>query len=216
MAYYLRTLISFSILLPALIGIVRYQKAKGSFLPFLLFIWAGLLSESVSFILMQGGQSNVISFNLYTLAEALCILWQFRVWKIFRSFNLFLLTLAILIAFWIFENFILSSINKFNSYFIVSYSFFIVLLSITCLNKLLLNLESGIIKNSKFAICIAFILYFTYSVLVEAFWLYGLNESAAFRIRIYGIHGIVNLLTNLTYALAILWIRARQKFTLQY
>ena len=57
-----------------------------------------------------------------------------------------------------------------------------------------------------FLISIGFIIYFTYEILVEAFSLYGLNNSLEFQKNVYMILTYLNLFVNLLYALAILWI----------
>jgi len=95
------------------------------------------------------------------------------------------------------------------------YSFCVVLLGIRVINDLLFT-ERDLLKNPTFLICIGIIIFFTYQIIEEMFWLYGLKESAIFRQNIQSILMIINLLSNLIYALAILWMRKRQAFTLQF
>jgi hypothetical protein len=55
--------------------------------------------------------------------------------------------------------------------------------------------------------------YFTYSVLVEAFWIFGINHSSVFRNNIYGILSYINLFVNLLFTLAIVWMPTRLVFS---
>jgi hypothetical protein len=65
-----------------------------------------------------------------------------------------------------------------------------------------------------FLICNAFIIYFTFKILVEAFWLYGVNESVNFQAMVFDISSYINVFTNLIYALAVLWMPMKRVFTM--
>lgn len=80
-------------------------------------------------------------------------------------------------------------------------------------------LVSGIRKMMKYAlflICLAFTIYFTYKIIVEAFWLYGLESSTSFQLLVWNITVFVNLIANLMYALAIVWIPKKKPSILPY
>ena len=215
MNYYINQALGFAIVFPAIIGIIKFNSAKKNFFPFLLFIWIGLLNEVLSFFITRSGSSNAVCINIYTLAESLLIISQFWQWEIISKVTCRILAI-VLICGWICENLILSKIDVFNSYFTICYAFIIAILSVGSINKILSRTETRLLQNPVFIICIAFLTYFTYDILVESFWIYGLNENAKFRIGIYRIHTYINLFANLMYALAILWIRTKQKFTLPY
>ena len=82
------------------------------------------------------------------------------------------------------------------------------------INRLILDERSGLIKNSVFLITIGFIVFFTYKILIEIFWVYGLNASRDFRVEVYRIMTYINLAINLIYALAVLWIPKKREYTL--
>jgi hypothetical protein len=166
----------------------------------------------VSFISIKLVHSNIINYNIFSLIEALLITWQFKNWKLFNKLS-FLLILTGLVITWAIEVFFISSIHVFASYFIIIYSFIIVLMSISILNMLIIKEQGHLLKNSIFLICISFIVYFTYAVIVEIFLLYGINESEKFMINVYAILVYINLFVNLLFALAILWMPTRQIFT---
>jgi len=217
MNYYLSALFSLSVGIGAVIGWIRLRKIVSAYLPFLWLLWLGLINELLSIGLMQAKHSNVINFNLFSLIQALLITYQMFRWGLFQDRKPFYFTIqATLLLSWMYELFILQSIYQFNSYFTIFHSFVIVLMSISTINQITFKEPGSLAKNPIFLICMGFIFYFTYAVLVEAFWIYGLNHSRAFRIRIYEIMAYVNLFTNFIYAFAILWIPLKRRYILQY
>lgn len=215
MNYFLKEGLSYAIVIPVLFGLIKLRRIDRDYLPLLIFLFLGLLAELVSTYQINRGGSNAIVSNIYVLFESLLIVWQFNKWGLFaRAKGLFPFFETFFTAFWLFENFYLSSIDVFSSYFRVVYSFAIVLMSIHTINIVILNENKSILLNPSFLACIAFILYFTYKVLVEIFWLYGLNGSDQFRGHIYNIMAYVNLLANLIYAFAILWVPRKQEYIL--
>ena len=145
-------------------------------------------------------------------------MWFFKNQAVFNKRKLlFYSFLGLFILIWVVESFLSKSFgSKFNSYFAVCYSLSVVLLSIHSINSLLFK-EREILKNPAFLICLGFVVFFTYRVVVEIFWLYGLfEESRSFRTNVWTILIYINLVCNLIYALAILWMRKKQAFTLQF
>jgi hypothetical protein len=59
------------------------------------------------------------------------------------------------------------------------------------------------------------VVFFTYAATVESFWIYGISSSGNFASRVYYIMVVINLICNLVFALAMLWIPKRQRFILQ-
>ena len=173
------------------------------------------MNELISFLMTKNGQTTAINNNIYVLIESILISWQFKKWGLLqRPRFLFPLLLVLLIISWIVENFIVFKITYISSYFRVLYSFIIVLMSVSVINGLFILDKKDILRNPIFLICIGFIFYYTYKVLVETFWIYGLNHSRGFRNNVYIILTYVNLFANLIYALAVLWMPTKQRFTL--
>ncbi|HEX2535497.1 MAG TPA: hypothetical protein VHK69_17255 [Chitinophagaceae bacterium] len=217
MNYYIAVLLGYSILLAGIIGIVRFQKIQSTYYPFLYCIWLAGVNEVISSYLLLTGQYNIINSNIYNLAEALLVLWFFRRLGAFQRYRfLFPFFAGVFTTAWVWENFIYHDFGTaFNSYFNIIYSFPLVLLAINAINTYLIK-ERNLLKNPAFLICIGIIIFFTYRVLVEAFYVYGLNGSSSFSARVYDILSIINVLCNLIYALAVLWMQKKQVFTLQF
>ncbi len=208
-------ILGFSIIVPALVGIIRVNKINRIYFPFLLCIWIGLLNECINYILIDFfHSSNSVNSNIYNLIESLLYVWLFRNLGLFTNKKFYILLISFLCTAWLFENLIVSNFTQFDSYFTVFYSLIIVLMSITMINRLIIK-QINLLTNSIFLICSALVIYFTLSALTEIFWLYGFNSSESFRLNIYRIMAYINSSVNLIFASAILWMHRKQEFTPQ-
>jgi len=208
-------LLSFCILFPALAGLIRFAKISPVFHPFIYCIWIGVFNECLSILIIKSGHSNAVNFNIYMLVESFFFLWQFKNWKFFENHkHSFSILLGVICFAWLLETVIIFKVTSFSSYFLITYSCMLSLMSINLLSRLILTERGSLLKNPVFIICIAFIIYYTFSVLSEAFWVYGLNESKDFRLNVSNISVFTNLLANLLYTFAIIWMPNKQRFSL--
>ena len=213
MNYYQVVFFSASVFIASIIGWVRFSKTEPNCFPFLLCLTLASVNEIISFILTQVGLHTIINNNVYVLLEAVLIIWQFKNWGLFGKYNaLFLFLLVSIILTWLIDSFLVSNTNSLNLYFRIIYAFIIVLMSIHINNILILTYRKRLLQSSVFLICSGFIIYFTYKILVETFWLYGLDKSRHFRINVYLLLTWINLIVNLIYALAMLWIPKKPQF----
>ena len=215
MNYTLVQVLAFSIIVPAAAAIIRFNKINQIYFPFLLCIWIGLLNEFISYILINIFHvSNSVNTNIYCLIEALLYTWLFKNFNLFLNRKLYILLMSSLCVAWLIDNFIISKISWFDSYFTILYSLIIIFMSITIINRLIVS-QINLLSNSIFLICTALVIYFSLLALMQIFWLYGLNSSRSFRLNIYRIMAFINLSVNLIFALAILWMHRKQEFTPQ-
>jgi hypothetical protein len=215
MSYEVALALSFSLIVPAILALMKYSSMNVEYHPFFYFIWAGLLNECISMFANYYFRSNAINSNIYVLIEAILILWLFRRWKLFKNYNIFYVLIFIYLAAWVAENLFISRITFFNSYFRILYSFGTVLMAIQLVNQLIVRQQKSMTTNATFIISIGFIIYYTYKILVEVFWVYGLNKNSEFRENVYNILHFINLFCNLIYALAIVWIPRKKEFIRQ-
>lgn len=217
MNYYVSQILNYLIIIPAIIGWVRYKKISSAYLPFLILIWVGALNEFISVVSIHFFRSNILNYNLYLLVESILILWQFRRWQLFEKEKNYYILQALFVGGWLLETVLYTKLYyNFNQYFKVCYSFAIVLMSVSMINHILMKDRGNLIKNPVFVISMVLVILFTYTVLVEAFWIYGVRMSPEFRTSLHYIFVCVNFLCNLIYALTILWMPKRQAFSLQY
>ena len=208
---------SLSIGIAALIGALRYRSIHRSYYPFIYCCWLGILNECTSIFLVQKGYSNAINSNIYVLLEFGLLTWQFYNWGFFnRRFALLTVLISAIAGIWIWENFFPYQLNHFSSWFRVVYAFALVLMGISILNRQIAKEKRHLLSNPIILICLTIIIYYTYKVLVESFWLYGLNKGKIFRNNVYLILAYINLFTNLIFALAVLWMPKKLQFTLPY
>ncbi len=204
---------AYSIALGVIIGWLRINRVRPAFLPFLFLLTLGLCNELLSRLLIKQGSSNAINSNIYSLVEALLLLVQFKRWGLSRRAPKFFYLVGILyIVVWCTETIIYFRPGKFSSFFNATYAFCTVLMSISLINLLMGNDQGRLLKNPIFIFCTGMVIYYTYVVVIELFYLYGLGSSKEFRRNLYYVHTYVNLLSNLIYAAAFLWIPRKREF----
>lgn len=216
MQFDVNAIVSLSVGIGAAAGWIRYKKTDPAYRPFLLLLWAGLFNEVFSIVFIYLGYSNAFNYNLFVLVEAVLITEQFARWGLFEKRKRIPLVLqSCFIVLWTGDYLLRGEINVYLSYYIIGYSAVIVLLSIHMLNQVLFKEPGMLLRHPVFLICMAFIIYFTYSIITETFWVYGLNKTTSFRIHIMELFSYVNLFTNLIYAFSILWIPMKRQYILR-
>ena len=200
----------------AIIGLIRIRQLDQAYYPFVLVLWFGTINEILTTIVVDRGFSNALNSNIYVLIEALLIVWFIYNHGVFRGRRgMVFLICSMLILSWSVEAMIFTPHKHFSSYFGAIYSFTIVILSVTLINQLLESEKKSILRHPAFIIAIGFLLFYTCNIIVEIFYLYGLEASKEKLVgRIYSIIPYVNLLVNLIYIFALLWIPRKQKYTL--
>lgn len=209
-------LLSQSILLPIIIGLVRLRRMDRSYQPFFLLLLIGFLTEVIGFIIIQGYYtSNFIIVNVYLLIEWTLIAWQFHVWGFLRQRKeLFYFLLGFTTICWAVENLFFHKINGVVVYFRFLYFFLIVLLSINKINFMITHESRHLFSNPKFLICIGFIIYFIYMLVYIWAFAISISGQETITLSISFFMAYVNVLTNIIYAIAFWMIPKPQKFTL--
>jgi hypothetical protein len=208
---------SFSIFIAGFLALIRFPKINRVYYPFLICVWVACINEPLSLLLVNHNQNTIINNNVYVLIEGVLLTVFFKNLGLFKNDKkLFYLIIFGLILEWLFENLILHKITSYNIYGRIIYSFIIVFMSLNILNKQIAFGTKNIFKNSTFLLCLSFILYFLYKVVVYAFWIYGESSSHTFLLKLFSIMIYVNLLSNLIYALAVLWMPRKIGYTLPY
>ena len=215
-AFALSLLTSYSIAIPAFCGLIRYRNSVLSYRPFLILCCLGLISEVVSYLCAVYYHTNAIPFNIFTLVEVLCYTWLFRNWGGFKKDSYFHIYMSMLVVAWLLDNFILSNIQTINSPSRILFFFFLIFLAINQVNKILLQHRGLLLRDSRFLICAGIIIFYSYSVTTEIFYVLNLNFSDLFYNRVHAVLEWVNVLVNLIFTIAILWIPRRQKFMLPF
>jgi hypothetical protein len=217
LSYTAVVVLSYSVFIAGIIGILRFSQIQKMYRPFIYLIWAGCLCELLSTYFAYAYHNNLAVGSIYSLCESLLLLWFFNRLGTFKHRNKILYTLVVVfIIIWLVDNVFSSRLNeKVTFYFDIFYAFIVVLLSIRALNELLFT-EKEFLKNPTFLISVGLIIFFTYIIIVKLFWLYWLRESVHFLMNVQSIMALINCFSNLIFALAVLWMRKRRPFTLQF
>ena len=217
-SYYIDLMLSiFFIMIPAVVGWIRFPQINPVFYPFLISIWLNALNVIFGSIIVQFGYYNIFHYNIWFLIDAFLLLWLFKKWNLFESKKVYYSLWVLLSVCWLAESIFLSKLTRdYNSYFRIFYSFLIVLLSISTINSLLMRERKPLIRNPIFIICCTFALYNTITVVAEAFFASHLQLGDSFRINMDFMILYAGFLFNTIYAIAILWMPKKQAFILQY
>lgn len=214
MDFFTGALFSLSIAPAGVAALYRRTKTDPFYQPFLLLTVVGLVNELASLLLIYNGYSNYFNYNAYALFEALVIGWQFaRAGLFVRVRWLYGLLQAVVSVWWLIE-LLWRPMYSFSSYFIISHSLFIVLMSISYLNRMIFEESGPLWRHPMFLICIGFIVYFTYAALIEICLVFGLGSSKFFRLRVYSLLVYINALVNFIYFAAILWMPTKRRYIL--
>lgn len=215
MNYYLVNIISALSIVPAAI-LILYKRIslRSEYLFFVLYVFASLASEIISFISIETLGSNCIWYNLYSCIEVCVVSVIFLQWLYKCSFKQYLLLLVCMISAWVADHLILHDIKTCNSTFFIVTSFFLLYLFITKLNRLILHDKTSVQTNAKFYIAIGMLLYFTMNLLVEIFYLFPNQFSTPFYIYLLYIANVFNIVANLLFAIAVCFIRNKNGYVL--
>jgi hypothetical protein len=203
---------SFSILLPFLFAICNHQKLGYRYQPFFYFLLFFNLNEIITITLLTCFPGTLLyNCDLYYLLEPLLIFRIFQRWKLFKQEKLvYIFLYPFLIICWSLELYI-RDFSTYLPYFNIIYGFVIVIMSISMINKILLEDMSDLIENPAFMISCMFLVFFIYNIVHSVFWLPGLQQDYNFKWKVYTILNVINLICNFGYTAAILKIVKEHK-----
>ncbi|MBS1598921.1 MAG: hypothetical protein JST75_11915 [Bacteroidetes bacterium] len=212
-------LITQSIWIPIIIGLVRFKTIKEELQPFFWTLVAGLFTEVSSFIIISNKAyaSNAIPSNIFVVVEWILLSYQFHIWGFLKKRKrLFYLLLTIPTLIWVIENLVFGKITAFSPYFRILYSFLLTLMSITEINFKITHDNKNLFRNPRFIICIGFILFFVYQLLYE--WSYQVSlveEPSKFTSIIISLFTYMDAATNIIFGIAFLVIPRHKEYKLE-
>ena len=215
-SFLLEIALNYSILIAAIIGIIRFKSIIRDYYPFIFIIWLGVFNETLSLVLIFTLGRNTVNSNIFVLLEYLLIVYQFYKWNNKKGLKKYVILALLGLAVWSADNLVLNSITHNNSLFRAFYSFLVVFFSIDQVNKLIIYERGPLFKNSMFIICITFLLYYGFKAFVESYNMFHLGLSKTLLRDLWIILYFVNGIANLLYAIAVLWIPTKVKFILPY
>lgn len=202
-------LLSLVVALPFIAGVIRYHKIQPGFKPFIVLLGIALVAEIVSRICIRYFGSNTVVIGIYSLVECVLLLILFNRWRPDATTRNWVWIIGIVcLLIWITENlFFFRIVNDFSPIFRICYSFVIVILSVNEINYLITHQNKNLLRNSKFILCIAFVIYFLYQILLEgSFYISRSQNAPSISNSIISLQVRINVMTNLIYLVAVLLI----------
>ena len=216
MTSFLIFLVSQSILIPFIAGLIRWRRVVRGYQPFFILIVLGVITEAINgYLIKILHHSNAIPANIFSLTECILIAWQFHVWGLLQSRKpVFYGLLVAFFLIWVYEDLVLGNITGFPPYFRFLYSFLTVLLSVNKINFMITHYNRNLLRRPDFLICIGLIVFFIYKILYEWAYQASLFGQSKIILNIIMMFGSINAFTNIIFAIAFLLIPARQRFRL--
>jgi hypothetical protein len=213
-----RFILSLSIGIAVIIGIVRFRRIDPSYYPFIFDAIAALVIELIHRILMETGHPKLFTFllNIFSYLDFFFFTWLFHNWGLFnRKKATFITIAAVFFLIWVVTNAVFTGFVRDNVYFFMLYSFALIFFSVSTFNKMVVHERTSIYKNPKFWICIGVIIFYSFFVVWSStgISLFMHNTSREFRRGLQAINVYSNLLVNLLYAVAVIWIPRKKNFT---
>lgn len=214
MIFYFYLALNLSILFPGIVGLLRFRKIAERYYPFLYLIWIGCINEGISTYLIFNSENTITNNNIYVLVESLLIVWLFQNNGVIRTPNLSRALQFLFLLSWVADSLIIGSIEQVSNYFRIFFSFITVLLAVNCINRNIFAPNTRTLKDPMVLISAGLIIYFTYKILIQAFAIYGFSKQSPFLQNIYIIMYYINFLTNIIFAIAIIWMPSKIKYSL--
>ncbi|OQP66920.1 hypothetical protein A3860_00740 [Niastella vici] len=213
----LRFIFSLSIGFAVIIGIVRFRRIDPSYYPFIFNCIAALAVEILNWRLTETGHPSAFIFvlNVFSYIDFFLFLWLFHNWGLFnRNKSTFLTIAGIGFLMWIVEN-VTTGFVKHNYYFFILYAFALIFFSVNTFNKMVVHERNSIFRNPKFWICLGIIIFYSFFILVvtTGITLIVHKVSVQFRRDLQAIGVFSNLLVNLLYAVALVWVPRKKHYT---
>ncbi|MEO6917155.1 MAG: hypothetical protein ABI151_17355 [Chitinophagaceae bacterium] len=201
-------LLSLSVLFPFIVCLYRFKTMNKNYRPFAILMFASLFTELISNYLAVKYKTNLAFLNFFSLFESCVWVYQFHRWGFWqkKSGQRFKMLLVLMFMAWALDNFILSNIGSSNRYYLLTYYFGLVMLSIRQINQDMMNGKRAMDESGRLIICTGILLFFTFGIVRESFTIFeeGLSRPAKFKISL--IISIANLIANIIYGFGACYI----------
>lgn len=211
----LNIVLNHSVLLAAFASVIRFRMWCKKFLPFIFFIWLGLINETISLAFIYTKGYNTFNSNIYVLFESAILFFQFYKWKAISQLQLYALLFCSFFV-WLLDNLIWHNLYNNNSVFRITYSLAIIGCSFRQVNLLLACEKFSLLRNPVFLICFAFIFYYSLKIFIEVFNACHPHWSQACCRNIFTILYTSDFISNIMYTIALLCLQRKPAFTMQY
>jgi len=216
MSYVLSVIMAFSILLPAFTGLYRYKYLQPDDRLFVMILCLGCLNELVSLATVYSTGTNAVTFNFYILAESILLVVMFYRWSIRLNRRKTIFEGSTLLVVWIIDNVYNGNIQNFYGAFGLYCSLVIMYYAIRYISRCIAFDNGNLLHNGRCMIGISLLLYFSIKIITDTFFIMDIGISMELEADILFIVSIINVVTNILYFYAILCLKRKTAFTLEY
>lgn len=201
-----------SLLIPTVIAIFRYNFIKQELRYITYFLGLSILTQAISFASAKLIGTNLPVLHLYTILEFNIIaLFYFSFFGYFYSRKIIPGLMALFTIFAIFNSLFIQKFTEFNTYARSLESIILVVLSILCFYKILVELNTkNLTKLPIFWINTGFLFYFAGSFVLFILSNVILKENKAFNFMSWGLHSCLLFLLYILIGVG-LWNSPHQK-----
>ncbi len=205
-----------SIIFSVIIGIVRWRVIDAAYYPFIYNVIVVLLVEIINATHEYSALTNEV-LNIFSIIDFCTFAWLFHNWGLFnhnkKQFSILIVSFCVT---WFVITFFITGFTKINNPFLLIYSFALIIFSVTTFNKIVVQERINIFTNAKFWICIGIIIFYSFFIVTRATDLSAhmlLQISQPFLRSLQKINNYSNVLVNLLYAAAVIWIPKKKNIT---
>ena len=188
-----------------------------AYYPFVINIVIVLLIEIFHRILIVNQLKVSVNTlqNFFALIDFMLFLWLFHNWRLFNgNVRTFMIIGGTFFIGWIITSFFVVGISNPNFYVFTVYACALVFFSITSFGKLIIQEQAYIFFNAKFWISLGVLIFYTFFVIIciTQISLFNIKVSTRFQNYLQQINVYCNLLANILYAVAAIWIPQKKNY----
>lgn len=215
--FYVSLVSAGSILLPLFASFARWDRVKQHYLPLLILILVAFGNELLSIYNVYVHTSNAINSNIYVLIEFLLLNWLFRLFPKAMHNTVISGIMLFGMAVWCIDNFVINQIQVNNSLFRMFSSLWLVFLSVNVISHNLLIEHAGNTSLQEVFLSVGLLIFHGYKTFVEAFHVFPLSsQTSAFYALLWSILGLVNIVSNILFMIAILCLPPKRKYIIHW
>jgi hypothetical protein len=188
---------------------------NGKYMPLFILLWLGSLNDLVSYFFIRARSYSSINGNLFVLFEFLVVTWLFSRMDEKRSPRFFLIAICFGVGIWIADNLFLHTLLDNNSLFRMCASFLIVYMCIDRITPHIIFDQQQPFRETELLLASGFLVYHAYKTFVEAFHVFPTLMGRDFYEKLWVILNITNIIANILFTIAIVWLRQKLEFILR-
>jgi hypothetical protein len=212
------TICSMTCIFPCYLAIKKFNRVNVKYKPFLLYLIFSALIEISARVLLVIRYNSLSNFvlNSFVLYEGLIFIYLFYLWEVINKKSILYIIYFLFITIWVFDNFFFNSILYVNSFYVIFYSIFVVLLSISLFITTTSGSSNYYTLDPLSIISGVFIINYSYRAVFESTYLFKNIFSNDFYFKAFLIFIILNLLSNCIYTYALYLMDMRKRLMQHY